>query len=79
MRVALITGREQVEFTDFPLPQEAVPSTVVVEVGRCGVCGPLPTPPCSPPCPSDWPRPRRGRALGGTDRLSGCRRTPARR
>lgn len=39
MRAALITGREQLAFKDFPLPETAGPGTVVVGIGRCGVCG----------------------------------------
>jgi (R,R)-butanediol dehydrogenase / meso-butanediol dehydrogenase / diacetyl reductase len=39
MRAALITGREQLEFKEFPLPERAEPGAAVVEISRCGVCG----------------------------------------
>ncbi|GAA0977601.1 galactitol-1-phosphate 5-dehydrogenase [Nocardiopsis tropica] len=39
MKAALITGREQVDFAEFPLPEKAGPGTAVVEIGRTGICG----------------------------------------
>ena len=39
MRAGLITGRERLEFREFPLPEEAPPGAAVVAVGLCGICG----------------------------------------
>lgn len=38
MRAALITGRERIEFREFPEPTPA-PGAAVVQVERCGICG----------------------------------------
>lgn len=38
MQAALITGRDQLEFREFPEP-EARPGAAVVAIERCGICG----------------------------------------
>jgi (R,R)-butanediol dehydrogenase/meso-butanediol dehydrogenase/diacetyl reductase len=38
MRAGLVTGREKIEWREFPEPS-ARPGQAVVEIARCGICG----------------------------------------
>ena len=38
MRAGLVTGREQIEFREFPEP-EASADKAVVQISACGICG----------------------------------------